>query len=97
MTYRIAAKHIMVDIDSRLILDDMISTLAHEMIHVKQFAKGQLREGKVIRGVQTWVWCGKPVKKKYHTQPWEIEAYSKEIDLLNEFYAIIEKDNQKNT
>ena len=94
MTYRIATKHLMVDIDSRLNLDDMIGTLAHEMVHVKQFALGQLREGKVIKGTQTWVWCGKQVKKPYHTQPWEIEAYSKEIDLINEFYAIIEKDNQ---
>jgi hypothetical protein len=51
------------------------STLAHEMVHVKQFAKGhfQIVDGK-------YYWMGKRVTKrvKYLDQPWEIEAFSKQ-------------------
>jgi len=50
-------------------------TLAHEMIHVKQMAKGVL---KTYNGVSYW--RGKRVGKKvkYLDQPWEIEAFSKQ-------------------
>lgn len=50
-------------------------TLAHEMVHVKQLAKGKL---KTVKGVRYW--NGKVVSKrvKYLNQPWEIEAFSKQ-------------------
>ena len=50
-------------------------TLAHEMVHVKQMAKGML---KTINGVSYW--CGKRYNRrtKYLNQPWEIEAFSKQ-------------------
>ncbi len=56
-------------------LKDMGITLAHEMIHVKQLAKGTL---KCIEGVTYWK--GKRYRKnhKYLNQPWEIEAFSKQ-------------------
>jgi hypothetical protein len=50
-------------------------TLAHEMVHVKQMAKGMLRkEGK------SDIWRGKKYGKrtKYLDSPWEIEAFSKQ-------------------
>jgi hypothetical protein len=51
------------------------STLAHEMIHVKQFAKGQFQ---IVDG--KYFWMGKRVTKrtKYLDQPWEVDAYSKQ-------------------
>jgi len=50
-------------------------TLAHEMVHVKQMAKGVL---KTYNGVSYW--RGKRVNKKvkYLDQPWEVEAFSKQ-------------------
>ena len=93
MTYRVANRHIVIDMDSRLPLETLIGTLAHEMIHVKQFALGQLRESKTVNGMTVWMWCGKPVKKKYFEQPWEIEAYTREEDLINEIMSMIAKDN----
>jgi len=56
-------------------LKDMGVTLAHEMIHVKQLAKGTL---KCVEGVTYW--NGKRYRKnhKYLNQPWEIEAFSKQ-------------------
>lgn len=54
---------------------DLGSTLAHEMVHVKQFAKGHFQ---MIDGKHYWM--GKLVTKrtKYLDQPWEIEAFSKQ-------------------
>jgi hypothetical protein len=55
--------------------NDLGSTLAHEMVHVKQFAKGQLQ---VKNGVRYW--CGKKYTKrtKYMDQPWELEAFARQ-------------------
>lgn len=51
------------------------ATLAHEMVHVKQFAKGhfQIRNGKHY-------WKSKLITKrvKYLDQPWEIEAFARQ-------------------
>ena len=56
-------------------LKDMGVTLAHEMIHVKQLAKGTLKQ---VNGVNFWK--GKRYRKnhKYLNLPWEIEAFSKQ-------------------
>lgn len=50
-------------------------TLAHEMVHVRQLAKGKLKN---VNGVSYW--NGKKYSKrtKYLDQPWEIEAFSKQ-------------------
>ncbi len=50
-------------------------TLAHEMVHAKQLAKGTLKS---VKGVNYW--NGKKYSKrtKYLDQPWEIEAFSKQ-------------------
>ena len=65
-------------------IKDMGITLAHEMIHVKQMAKGTLKQ---INGVNYW--NGRRYRKnhKYLNLPWEIEAFSKQ-ELL--FRRVIE-------
>ncbi len=65
-------------------IKDMGVTLAHEMIHVKQLAKGTLKQ---VNGVNFWK--GKRYRKnhKYLNLPWEIEAFSKQ-ELL--FRRVIE-------
>jgi len=49
-------------------------TLAHEMVHVRQMAKGI----KIKNGVNYW--CGKRYTKrtKYLDQPWEQDAFAKQ-------------------
>lgn len=71
--------------------DDMIKTLAHEMVHVKQYAKNELgkelalaTKGKGLKIATRWqgeFW--KPSKKEdaYWDAPWEIEAYGREVGL----------------
>ncbi len=50
-------------------------TLAHEMVHVKQMAKGTLK----VEGGNTW-WRGKKYSKrtKYLDMPWEIDAFARQ-------------------
>ena len=55
--------------------EDLGSTLAHEMVHVKQFAKGQLH----TEGDKNY-WMGERVthRVKYLDQPWEVEAFQRQ-------------------
>lgn len=55
-------------------------TLAHELVHVKQMAKGILKSTKT----GATVWAGKRYSKKtkYLDQPWEIEAFSRQELIL---------------
>jgi hypothetical protein len=61
-------------------LKEIGMTLAHELVHVKQLAKGQLKYGP--RG--TNIWAGKQYKKStnYLDRPWEIEAFSRQELIL---------------
>jgi hypothetical protein len=77
-------------------IDEMLKTLAHEMVHLKQHAKNELQSGMVIPtrggGVKhTSKWMGvvwKPARKEdpYFDAPWEVEAYGKEVGLFQRFY-----------
>lgn len=69
--------------------EDVFKTLAHEMVHVKQYAKNQLykRFGttrNAIRIESVWngnTWRPKRQEHKYFDSPWEIEAYGREVGL----------------
>jgi hypothetical protein len=55
-------------------------TLAHELVHVKQLAKGTLKN----RKSGSYIWAGKRYSKNtaYLSMPWEIEAFSKQELIL---------------
>ena len=57
-------------------IEEMIKVLGHEMVHVKQLAKGILKNKQ--NGVN--IWAGKRYTNKiaYLDMPWEIEAFSKQ-------------------
>jgi len=59
---------------------EMATTLAHEMVHVKQLAKGQMR----FLPNEARIWKGKKYTKKtkYLDMPWELDAFSKQEILL---------------
>lgn len=80
---RIGERDLMLLIDNRLSMERLFTTLAHEMVHVKQYAKGQLKIEE-RRGRGDFVWLGrKVVNTHYYDQPWEIEAFSRERLLSN--------------
>ena len=64
---------IMVRINQDLSERQKKTVLAHEMIHVKQYAKGEIK----LLEPNTVVWLGKrrQLTNIYHRGPWEKEAY----------------------
>ena len=71
---------------------DLISTLAHEMVHVEQFARKRLKYKKKklhpkyhsTKNVPCWE--GEIHENtEYYKQPWEIEARIKQLDLVEMF------------
>lgn len=80
-------KEFLIELDTKQSKASQLKTLAHEMVHVKQYAKGELadldRQNKV-----------KFNKKKYNAesfywlQPWEIEAYGYEYGLYRMYRGI---------
>jgi hypothetical protein len=58
-----------------LSIKDIGLTLAHEMVHVRQFAKGIL---KVKNGVNYWKGKKFTKRTKYLDQPWEQDAFARQ-------------------
>lgn len=77
-------KRFLVVINSRLGKRKMLECLAHEMVHVKQYALGELWD---YRNPNLVKWCGKKFyfdasnDELYYDSPWEIEAYGRSIGL----------------
>ena len=78
-------REFVLDIYRNQIEEEIIRTLAHEMVHVKQYAYGELNE-------EATYWCGQTLPRglKYHEQPWEIEAHDVGDILVEQF---VEKYN----
>jgi len=68
-----------IEIDRSQSLRKLLETVAHEMVHVKQYARRELNAN--IDGC----WMGKtvdPKKTNYWDLPWEIEAHGRETGLF---------------
>jgi len=89
MVYPYAEGLITMDLDSRMSVEKLIEVVAHEMVHVKQIAKGQLKYvGKKM------FWKGKrvyPKKMSYYDHPWEIEAWKMQRYLETRVWGLLEK------
>lgn len=71
---------------------DILMTLAHEMVHVKQFARRELANFDTRNHP---VYMGKklPIKDMhYYDYPWEIEAYGRSVGLLERYKNHIVKN-----
>lgn len=89
VVYKLGPKSIGMVLDTALDLERLIITMAHEMIHVKQYARGQITHSK---NMKARYWMGKKIKADYYNQPWELEAYSKERILANKVFAILSEN-----
>ena len=57
-------------------------SMCHEMVHVKQFAKGEMRD---LSGAEKVSWNGERYDlsaDEYFDRPWEIEAHGRELGLF---------------
>ena len=83
-------RHFLIELHSGLDRYEFISTLMHELVHVKQFVlKHKVTKSYCFRnsGYDKQLWHGKVIDPStpYHDEPWEIEAYTTEGDLTKQF------------
>lgn len=74
-------RHFELEINSGVRLRRMLETVAHELVHAKQYARGELYQG--IR-VNKYRWQGEWLEDNvdYWDLPWEIEAHGREVGLF---------------
>lgn len=65
---------------------DLVSTVIHEMIHVKQYARKELFQR--VDGRTRWKsrWFARYESLSYEDQPWEKEAHRLDVKLANQFF-----------
>jgi hypothetical protein len=74
-------REISIAVDSTLQLPQLLMTLAHEMVHAKQYMRGQYRGELSRNGKVKRIWLGKPYSVAYLKRPWEREAFRREGEL----------------
>lgn len=81
---------IQIDLSRRFIDEDdnfphscerMASTLAHELVHAKQFIKRQLSNRMLSKA-----YAKDPTEEEVTNLPWEVEAYTLEEELFNKYW-----------
>lgn len=80
-------------LNNRASKKNQIITLLHEMIHVKQYARNELK----CYDMQRYKWLGKKLEvepQEYETLPWEIEASMSE-EVLYRLYLEYERKNEQ--
>ena len=81
-------------LDADMPLADTLRILAHEMVHVKQYAKGEMME--YMAAPDLVKWQGKKTdfaEIDYWDYPWEIEAYGRELGLYIRFTEMLKIEN----
>ena len=79
-------KEFIIELDSTVKIRNLLITLAHEMVHVKQWAKDEMYEYMNVAGLVRFK--GEKVHiviTDYWDYPWEIEAYGKQLGLFVRF------------
>lgn len=84
---KLSKKHYYIAVSDYLSYEQLMLTIAHEFVHVKQYVTGELKsyskQGKAVD-----VWRGKMYSDiGYYKQPWELEATEKEGDLYINFLS----------
>ena len=70
-----------IQLDKGMSLRKKLLSVAHEMVHVKQFTRKELEH---TSSINRQLWRGKNynTKNRYYDLPWEIEAYGRELGLF---------------
>ena len=86
----------MATIDCRLGWAKALEVIAHELVHAEQYHTGKLKKKYVQRKGWLHHWNGSPGKKgttykAYRDQPWEQEAWSRQMYLAEKVCSILEE------
>ena len=79
-------KEFTIELDTTVKIRNLLITLAHEMVHIKQWAKDEMYEYMNVAGLVRFK--GEKVHMiitNYWDYPWEIEAYGKQLGLFVRF------------
>ena len=74
-----------IELDSSLGRVTSIRTLAHEMVHVRQWVKNELKD--YVRKDTHWHGSSVSPDTPYRELPWEVEAYALQNQLASEYFA----------
>jgi hypothetical protein len=68
-------REFIIEVDKTIGIKELVTTICHEMIHVKQYVRNEMNDDLVENGQA--VWRGRKVNPntKYYDLPWEKEAY----------------------
>jgi len=83
-------------LDSSNNLADLIETLAHEMVHVKQYALGEMKDSGI--SLDLVYWQNKEYDSSnvhYYDWPWEIEAAGRETGLYVRYMEEFDYTHEK--
>jgi len=73
-----------IELSEFLGFDELIKTVCHEMVHVKQYARGEMK----AESIGAVLWRNEEVASdpaNYYEFPWEVEAYEMEVILFESF------------
>lgn len=87
-------REFLIGLDRGLSKKETLLALAHEMVHVKQYARGEMKD--IWKPVRMVKWQGERYlheEMDYWEQPWEIEAYGREKGLYFKFLTYL-KDGE---
>lgn len=84
-------------------LGNPISTLAHELVHVKQYAMNEFRTKLIFADEEVkfqfrWkrkIWNAQNGEDPYFDSPWEIEAFGREVGLMARYNALMMNQEPK--
>ncbi len=79
-------RELIIFLDSQLDQENLGLTLAHEMVHVKQHSRGQIKFNK---RTGHYTWFGKRFKGDYYDSPWELDAFRNERVLANKLAKVL--------
>ena len=78
-------KEFLIELDVGVKIRNLLITLAHEMVHVKQWAKNEMYEYSKLDEVRFNKTKFNMAEIDYWDYPWEIEAYGKQLGLFVRF------------
>lgn len=88
-------KDFIITVHNNLSKRETLLALAHEMVHVKQYANGELKDFMRVNKVR---WKNEVIDQdemNYWDYPWEIESHGREKGLYVRFIEKMRKENAK--
>jgi len=93
-------KSFCIQLNNRLSRHKQLQALAHELVHVKQFAQNELGVSDTRKGQTFTKWKRSTVnetKRDYYELPWEIEAFGREVGLYKRYTKFLKTSHEKLT